>query len=292
MATAQSLIDDVRSRIVEPTASFFTDAEILRWLNQGYKNFIAHTEWAEKCKAYPVSAYQFEYTLPTDIMKIYDIRWQDKWKVFGKDQEEWGSLIGAAGQTPGPRPYMWRQFPWSTTLRINPYPSSASATTTLTSGATSSDTSISVASTSTFPRYGRLNTALDGSGEQIFYYNTSSTAFLQCVRGDGSTTAASILNGATLYAAPLEVYMQYQPADLATSPAVGTAIGPSYDEALINYACHVAMLKRERYEQSQLFKKMYDEILDKAVVERRKMQMDRLFVIKDEDTIGPYTSWV
>jgi hypothetical protein len=95
-----------------------------------------------------------------------------------------------------------------------------------------------------------------------------------------------------VYAAPMEVYMQYQPADLATSPAQGTLIGPSYDECLINYACSVAMLKREKFDQAEIFRKLYDDQLAIAIAERRKMQLDRQFAIKDEDDYGLYYAWV
>ena len=290
MATAQSLIDDVRSRVVEATASYFTDAEILRWLNQGYKRFISLTEWAERVKAFATTANQFEYTIGTDTIKIADVRWQDKYKVWFRDREEFGRYTGqSAGQT-GSRPYMYSLFPWDGKIRIYPKPTSSSATTTITvdSPLSSSATTINAASTSSFPTYGRL--IIDS--EQILYTGTTSTTFTGCVRGDGATTAATHTLSTTISAAPLEVYQVYQPADLATSPAVGTAIGPSYDEALINYACHVAMIKRERYDEAQLFRKLFDDIVATAIAERRKMQLDRQFVIKDEDDYGSYYSWV
>ena len=287
--TAANLILDVRSRIVEVTASYFTDAEILRWLNQAYKRFISQTEWAEKCKAYVITANVFEYALPTDVVKVYDMRWMDKYKVWFRDQEEWGRLIGSQGETPGPRPYMYRLFPWDGWIRINPYPTAASATSTITDcTASSSTTTINVVSTADFPSYGRIIV----DSEQILYHSKTSTSFTNCQRGDGATTAASHSFNATIYHAPLEVYMQYQPADLTTSPSTSTIIGPSYDEALINYACHVAMLKRERYDESQLFRKLYDDQVAIAIAERRKVQMDRQFVIKDEDDYGSYYAWI
>lgn len=282
MATAQALVDDVRSRVVEASADFFTDAEILRWLNQGYKRFISLTEWAERCVAYRMIANQFQYALGSDTIKVSDVRWQDKYKVWMKDQEEFHHIAGAAAGTTSSRPYMYKLFPWDGYIRIHPKPSASSASTTL-NGAVSSTsaTTITVVSTSSFPSYGRI--IIDS--EQILYTGTTSTTFTGCVRGDGTTTAATHTDTTAVYAAPLEVYQVYQPADLAIG-TVGTVTSPTYDEAIINYACHVAMLKREKYDTAQLFRKLFDDIVSTAVAERRKMQLDRLFAIKDEDNFG------
>lgn len=282
MATAAALITDVRSRIVEDTADFFTDAEILRWLNQGYKNFIAKTEWASKIKAFAITANQFKYDLPSDLIKIEDVRWQDKYKIWHKDREEFAALVGPGNQSVSTRPYMYELYPWDTSIRVHPIPSVASAATTLNGAINSSVASITLTDASSFPSFGRIIV----ESEQILYFAKSSNTLTQCIRGDGATTAASHVDTTAVSYAPLEVYMTYQPADLATSPAVGTITSANYDEALINYACHVAMLKREKYTESQLFRKFYDDAVLLAVEERRKQQRDRLFVIKDEDYYG------
>jgi len=283
MGTAANLITDVRSRIVEATASYFTDAELLRWLNQGYKNFMVRTEWASKIKAYPVVANQFKYDIPANCIKLEDVRWQDKYKIWPKDREEFAAKVGPAVTSVSTRPLIYEAYPWDGSMRIWPIPSTASASTTL-SGAISSAsaTTITVADTTSFPSYGRIII----ESEQILYYAKTSTTFAQCVRGDGVTTAATHADTTTVSYAPMEVYMTYQPADLATSPAVDTVTSANYDEAFINYACHVAMLKREKYDQAQLFLSLYDGIVATAIDERRRQQRDRQFNIKDEDVLG------
>lgn len=282
MATSQALLDDVRSRIVESTAAYFSDAEILRWLNQGYKRFISQTEWAERVTAYPMVANQHEYAIASDVIKVCDMRWQDKYKVWLKDLEEFNMAVGPGTSSIGTRPEIYRLYPWDGKFRLHPRPSTASAATTLNGGINSSDTTITVVSAADFPSYGRVKI----ESEQILYYAKTSTTLLQCVRGDGTTTAASHSTAVAVTYAPLEVYNVYMPADLATSPAVGTVTSPNYDEAIINYACHVAMLKRERFDNAQLFRQLYDDIVSTAIQERRKMQLDRLFTFKDEDLYG------
>lgn len=289
MATTANMITDVRSRIVEPTASYFTDAELVRWLNQGYKRFLSSTEWTERCTAIRTIANQFQYDLGTDNIKVQDVRWTDQYKVWFRDLEEFGRYAGQSASMTGPRPYMYRMMPGGNNIiRIYPKPSGTSASTTVTDCSISaSGTTINVVDTTSFPSYGRI---LVGS-EQILYYAKTATSFTQCVRGDGATTAATISFGATVYHAPLEIYNVYMPADLV-SGSVNPAIPDIYCEAIINYACHIAMLKRERYDEAQLFLQMYEKAVQTAVEERRRVQLDRLHVIKDEDEYGSYYSWV
>lgn len=291
MASTANMVTDVRSRIVEPTASFFSDAELVRWLNQGYRRFLAQTEWTERCTAIRTIANQFQYNLGTDIIKVQDVRWTDQYKIWFRDLEEFGRYMGQSGINTGPRPYMYRLMPGGNNImRIYPKPSGDSVSTTITDcSVSSSATTINVVSTASFPSYGRLLNS--NTSEQILYYAKTSTSFTQCVRGDGATTAATLAFGNTLYHAPLEVYNVYQPADLVSGTSDPT-IPDMYCEAIINYACYAAMLKRERYDEAQMFLGLYDKITKTAIEERRRVQLDRLHVIKDEDEYGQYYSWV
>lgn len=291
MATTANLLLDVRSRIVEPTASFFTDAEIIRWLNQGYRKFLQATEWNERCTAIRMIANQFQYNLGTDHIKVQDVRFTDQYKVWFRDLEEFGRYIGQSGANTASRPYMYRLMPGGNNImRIYPKPSGDSASTSITDcSVSSSATTINVTSTTLFPSYGRLLNS--NTTEQILYYAKTATSFTQCVRGDGGTTAAGLSFGNTIYHAPLEVYNVYQPIDLASGTS--DPITPDlYDEALINFACHVAMLKRERYDEAQMFLGFFEKYVHSAVEQRRKVQLDRMHCIKDEDEYGSYYSWV
>lgn len=294
MATTANMITDVRSKIVEPTASYFSDAEIVRWLNQGYRRFLSQTEWNERVTAQNVIANQFQYDLGTDVIKVQDVRWTDQYKIWFRDLEEFGRYVGQSAAQTGPRPYLYRLMPGGNNIfRIYPKPSAASASTTCTDCvASSSATTINVVDTTNFPSYGRLRVGSGISGtEQILYYAKTATSFTQCVRGDGVTTAGNISFGTTIYHAPLEVYNVYQPTDLVSGTSDPT-IPDMYCEALINYACYAAMLKRERYDEAQMFLGLYDKIAKTAIEERRRVQLDRLHVIKDEDEYGQYYSWV
>lgn len=287
--TTANIVTDVRSKIVEPTASYFADSELVTWINQGYRRFLSQTEWTERCTAIRMIANQFQYNLGTDIVKVQDVRYTDQYKVWFRDLEEFGRYIGQSGANTGPRPYMYRLMPGgSNIIRIYPKPTNDAYTTTITDCSfNSSGTTVNVVSTTSFPSYGRLLV----DSEQILYYAKTATSFTQLVRGDGGTTAASHSLGATMYHAALEVYNVYQPPDLASGSS-DPIIPDMYCEALVNYACHAAMLKRERYDDAQLFLSLFDKLMKTAIEERRRVQLDRLHAIKDEDEYGSYYSWV
>lgn len=278
MSTAQSLIDDVRSRIIEATADFNSDTEILRWLNQGYRNFIAKTEYLEKIKAYRVIANQYEYDVPSDMMSINQIRWQDKWDVTWRDLAEFNNYTGMSDST-GDRPVHYRLYPSTSKFRVYPIPNASSASTTMndTSGINTTDTSVVLLSSTSFPSRGRILI----ESEQLLYYANASSTLSQLVRGDGGTTAASHADLTAVYYAPMEVYYSYMPPAMVVS-SVDCQLPVEYDEALIAYACEIVFRAKDKYEIASKYKTTYNEFVElglKAVAER---QRDRLPCIKDE----------
>lgn len=278
MAALSTLRTDIRNRLVESTADFFSNSELNEWINHGYKQFVARTEWCEKVKAYNVVANQFEYDLPSDAVKVNLIRWEDKYPVKHKDLEEFSKYAGFSDQT-SDRPSIYRQWPWDAKLRIYPIPSAASASSPLNGGINSSVTSLTVDDATNFPARGRVIV----NSEQILYFAKSGNVLSQLVRGDGYTTAAAHLDNDVVYYAPLEVYLNYMPTALSADGDT-TRLGPVYDEALVHYAIYTALQKRDKYKEAQFHKQMFDEIAKHAREERDKMNRDRLFYIKEEDS--------
>lgn len=273
MATLANLRADVRSRIVEPTADFYSDAEIDRWINQGYKRFISMTEWAEKVKAYPMVANQFEYDLPSDAVKVHKVVWEDSYEVDFLDMDDFLAYRGVSNSK-SDRPYVYTTYPWDNKIRLYYVPSAASPSTTVNGAHTSSATTLTVTSTASLPEYGRV---LIGT-EQVLYYAKNATQLLQCVRGDGFTTAATLSGGETVSEAPLWIYMKYMPPDLTAS--VDTRLGPNYEEALIAYACGAALGKRDEYDKSAAFYSVFREITKTAKEEAARRLLDKPFFMK------------
>jgi len=272
MSTAQSLIDDVRSRIVEANADFFSDdTALLRWLNQGYRNFCAKTEYLEKIKAYRMIANQYEYDVPSDMQSIREIRWKDQWDVDGRDVGDFNRYVGMSDQL-SDRPLHYKLFPSTTKIRLYPIPNAASASTTMNdaAGINTTDTSVILTDASTFPSRGRVLI----ESEQILYYAKSGNTLSQLVRGDGGTTAASHADTTAVYYAPLEVSYSFMPIAMTTGgSAVDCQLPIEYDEALISYACAIAFRSKDKYEIAGHYRDAYKQFLemgDKAVAERQR----------------------
>lgn len=270
MSTAQSLIDDVRARIVEANADFFSDdVSLLRWLNQGYRNFCAKTEYLEKIKAMKIIANQYEYDVPSDCQSIREIRWKDQYDIEGKDVGDFNRFIGMADQTTD-RPTHYKLFPSTSKIRLYPIPNAASASTTMndTGGISSSDTSVILTSATSFPNRGRILI----ENEQILYYAKSGNTLSQLVRGDGGTTAASHADTTAVYYAPLEVSYSFMPAAMVVS-SVDCQLPVEYDEALISYACAIAFRAKDKYEIAGHYRDGYKGFLEmgtQAVAERQR----------------------
>lgn len=282
-----TLQSDVRSRLVEPTAAYFTDAEIKRWINFGYKDFLSKTEWAQKIHGVRIIADQAEYTLPSDIIKIEHIRWADQYRVWPKPQHVFAELVGTAFSSEADRPRIYTQFPWDRKIRLYPRPTSAGASTAINDGAgiTSSATSITVDDTTNFPSMGRI--LIDN--EQILYFNKTATTFTQCVRADGGTTAATHADDASIYEGKLQVYCAYSPADMS-SDTDSPLIVEGYHEALVLYATSIGHEKRGRFDEAQRCMKRYYEIVTRAQGERLRTTLDGPQSITDEDTF-PMSDW-
>ncbi len=279
MTTFVNLQTDVRSRLAEPTARLFSAAEIKRWINQGYHDFMCKTEWAERIKAVAIVANQFEYTLDTDVIKVAGVRWDDKYRVDLLDQTEFIDRVGTSNSSTSTRPWFYAEFPWDKKIRLYPIPSAAGASTTLNGAINSSVTTITLTSATSFPSFGRI---IIGT-EQILYFAKSGNNLTQCVRGDGETTAASHSDLDAVSEGKMTIYQRYDPADMsadADTPRIPT----THDEALIIYATAIGMGKRDQWPQYDRLMGLYEERVKKALAERTKQQQDRLFAIKEDES--------
>lgn len=76
--TLSELIEDVRSRLDEDTAGFWTDAEITRWLNEGNKRVAYLLGNLEAIDLQSTVVAQASYDLPTDILKMARVQYNSQ----------------------------------------------------------------------------------------------------------------------------------------------------------------------------------------------------------------------
>ena len=276
MTTLANIRDDIRNRLVETTADFYTNAELLVWINYAIKRFVQRTEWLEKMRGFALVANQYDYTLASDALKVLAVRYRDQYDVMPLDMAEWFNYVGTF-QSTGVPPQVYRAFPWDTKLRIYPIPSAASAATTVTGSHNTSVTTITVGDTTDFPTRG---TVILNDSEQVRYTAKTATTFTGCIRGDGGTTAASYTGTETVKWAELEVYYTYQPVALSgDSDTVATP--PMFDETIVDYVLSIALQKRDKYALAEKHFKRAEEYVNRALEDRTKATRDRYPNFKD-----------
>lgn len=276
MTTLLQIRTDVRSKLREATADFYSDAEITTWVNYAYKRFIQKTEWLEKMRGIVLVANQFEYTLPSDIIKIIAVRYRDQWTIDPKDLEAWFRYVGTFQRSEA-KPEIYRQFPWDGKLRLYPIPNTAGEATTITGSHNTSVTTITVGDTTDFPYRGIV---ILNDSEQVRYYAKTATTLLQCVRGDGGTTAASYTGTESVKWAEIELYYTYLPTALSADGDI-LATPSIYDECIVDYAFGVALTKNDKENIGKAHISMAESVMNEAREERAKMARDKYTYIKD-----------
>lgn len=76
--TGQELVDDCRSELLERVAGFFGDDEMLRWLNQGERDFSNRVRGFEDVATLSVQAGQSSYPLPANWLSAVAIFFNNK----------------------------------------------------------------------------------------------------------------------------------------------------------------------------------------------------------------------
>ena len=271
----------VRSRLREPAAQFFTDAEIKRWVNFGYKDFIVKSGmWTHKRRAFAMVANQAEYSLPTDYISVDNMKWRDREKIDPADEDEFTEFIGFGNQATSTRPLIALFYPWDTKFRPYPKPSAASAATAINDGAgiNTTVTSVTVDSTTDFPDSG----VLIMESEQIRYYAKTATTFTQLVRGDGFTTAATHADDIVVDYGEIELFYRYDPPDMSADSDLAR-VATIFHEALVLYATRIGLQKQKRNDEALDYKAEYLSKIKEAKMVVMSKWMDRGHAIKAEE---------
>jgi hypothetical protein len=127
MTTAAEMIARVRIRLDEPTAKFWTDPELLGWLNEGLRDAGRYTRHITDTRSINTVAGLSEYTVPADVIEVENVYYAPgdgrQIPLAGQSYENmnntWGQWQNA--QVGEPRAYaLWGTPP---SLRIKLYPS-------------------------------------------------------------------------------------------------------------------------------------------------------------------------
>ena len=235
MATAGSLLADVRVHFGDPDRDFITDAIGLEWLTAAQERLCHEVLALDEIKDYPLTSRQKRYDLPTNCIIPFTVSW---WKLSTKklayvDPGVWDDVeVSRLNTTGTPNCYsvIRRQ------LTVGPSaPSSDSATSLASGAALSTATTIGLtAASGTFRTRGWLQNQT--SGEVIEYTNISTTTVTGCTRGVHGPPAASIARGAQFKEIDLQMRYRKNP-----DPITATTASPEVPSVFQRYLEHYVL---------------------------------------------------
>lgn len=130
MATLSDVRTDVRSRLDESSARLWTDAELNRWINEALRDIARRCETLQAYDDINVTANTQEYTLPTDLLRVYRVEYRPTGgQVFPLEYRDFNSMdsVWYSQQTSSRgRPYWFTMWGFPPSLKIILYPTPAS----------------------------------------------------------------------------------------------------------------------------------------------------------------------
>jgi hypothetical protein len=284
MATLRSdLRTETRSLINEPVERAVLDTDLNRWLTAAVRDFTSRVQQYERIVALGVTANKGDYSLPTDILKLNMLRFQEKYRVEVVDYSKWAASTFYNANPIG-IPSVAVLSPHDKILRLYAPPSVTSPATTLSGAHNSSVTTLTVASTTGFPKSGYL---LLAGGEQVHYENISSTQFLLCRRGDADTTPGTYVGGEAVTEGRAVLFTCAIPPEL-TDDITAIKFPDAWMQALPMFMSWRSELKRQRQKEADFFRSEYMRIREEAAAELFWKANDGSPAVHDEESMGWY----
>lgn len=125
--TQANLLDDIRSRLDEPTTRLYTDAELRRWVNQGAADIARRTESLQDRTDIAITAGTREYSLPATIIRANRVEWNatgetQKFALEYRDWQNMDAIWYTQQAVTSARPVYFTMWGFPPTLKIVLYP--------------------------------------------------------------------------------------------------------------------------------------------------------------------------
>jgi len=126
MTTQSQLLSDIRSRLDEPAAQFYTDPELRRWINQGARDIARRTETLQTTALIALTPGQQQYSAPADTLRLYRLEYIDnsnrssvlEYRDYNNSDSVWWTTQLTAMSTPA----MWTAWGYPPNLKLVLYP--------------------------------------------------------------------------------------------------------------------------------------------------------------------------
>lgn len=116
-----SVISRVRSSAGDTDALQFTDAQLLEWINDGIRECAVQNNLLQKRASSSTAVGNSEYPLPTDILKLYSIKYNGS-KLQGLTLDEFDERYSNVDGGSSSSPTVF--YVWGGVLNLYPTPSS------------------------------------------------------------------------------------------------------------------------------------------------------------------------
>lgn len=277
MATAGSLIQNVRELYGDPDRDRISDSIGLDWLNRAQNRFCNMVEPLDEIKDFTLTQYQPRHDLPTNCIIPLAVLW---WKsstrrLEYKTPDQWQDMTESwpnATGTPDAYTVIRRQ------LTVGPQrPSSNSATSTASGAIGTTVTTIGLtAASGTFRSKGWV---LIGS-EVVEFTGVSGTTLTGCVRGVHGTSAASYASNATVTEIDLQMLYRRSPTVLSATTS-SPDIPEMFQDYLEKYMLYLAWLQRGDSTKAEVVYNEF-ELLEKQTIKTvGRRARDGMLQIKD-----------
>jgi hypothetical protein len=237
MVTLTNLQDDLQARMADKSGRFLVDADATRYLNIAYHEFVNKTECLLRESGFSVTANQFLYGAPADMIKPGIMMWMQNSRIkleyhpLNYFAENGGLDLTSSGPS---RSFTW--YEGDDKFRLWPTPSSTSEATAINQvgGISSAVTTITVDDASDLRDTGWVQI----ENEKILYYAKSGNILQQCARGMGGTTAATHSDDVAVSQIDVHLWYYYQPADLSSGSDTPELPAPYHDSLVLGALYH------------------------------------------------------
>ncbi len=132
MTTLSEIRQQVRDRIDESNAKFWTNTQIDSWINEGARDLARRGEVLQTRSTITSVAGTQEYTLPTDVVRVYRVEYEDSggqiWPLEYRDFNNMDSVWWTRqATTESSRPYWFTMWGYPPTLSLVVYPTPANS---------------------------------------------------------------------------------------------------------------------------------------------------------------------
>lgn len=269
MPTASYLIADIQVKMGDPSGNIYTSANLLNWLDQGQKLFCEQALNLRYTDATYVTTGLVRIPLPSDIIMMEAIitnRGRIPRKLKRVTPTDFFNQQTAVQGVLATDPVLWTEIDQN--IYVYPRYNGLSQATVLSAGVTTTDTSVSVGTTSGFTSRGgplRIVIASGTGSEEIEYQQIGTGTFTGCTRGLGyAGSVGTWTTGASVTQADLLMVYRKNPMPLATVTATPD-IRSVYHEKLELYAMYLCYQQTGEMEKAASMYELWQQSIKDAL---------------------------